>query len=672
MIAGRRTYPRLLVRGLVLFGVGMTAFAAVASREHNSTVSARNELLSQYVALESRNLAPSDPALAAQLALVAYRLGASVDSRSALLDTTAAEIPTRLLGPAGHTGLALGDDGHRVAISYQSTGQVKVYSLRQAQLTPLATVTLGSRTARIDSLALSRRGDLLAVGDSGGQVALWSLAEPSHPLRLAALRAGTGAVHGLSFSPGGAALAAADADGAVQRWSLTDRHHPTAAGPLAAPGRPPLQAVSYSHGGKTLSAVGRRGSLVIWPAHGGSRPLALTTAGSATLTAVTYSPDGRWIAVGGKDGFARIWRLDARGRLRAATASVPGPGAITSLAFSRDSRYLAVGASAGVARVLATSDWSRFTSLPHPAGVTSVAFSDGDRRLLSSDVAGAAIVWQFPSPSTYATGADVTGLRVTLTRPELTVSTAGGSTQRWDVVDEWRPSPATAWNAIPLSAAPTTAYWLREELARTSTATTSSATTTTSSATTTAVNAAAVSDARRQTMAMTTVTASLLSSSRQLFAAAGEDHQVYLWNVADPSRPKLVSQLAGPATTITRLALSPDGRELAVATAAGHVWLYAVGIPSRPSLLANLSAASGRLAALAFSPSDDTLVAGGAERRLTFWHFRPYQAVNRICALAGTPITPNEWATYVPQAAYRPPCAKWTPPPPPTLAGKSG
>jgi hypothetical protein len=56
------------------------------------------------------------------------------------------------------------------------------------------------------------------------------------------------------------------------------------------------------------------------------------------------------------------------------------------------------------------------------------------------------------------------------------------------------------------------------------------------------------------------------------------------------------------------------------------------------------------------------LVAGGNNRRLTFWHYRPYQAVNRICALAGTPITANEWKLYVPETSYNPPCAHWTPP----------
>jgi hypothetical protein len=73
-----------------------------------------------------------------------------------------------------------------------------------------------------------------------------------------------------------------------------------------------------------------------------------------------------------------------------------------------------------------------------------------------------------------------------------------------------------------------------------------------------------------------------------------------------------------------------------------------------------------KLTAIAFSPTDNTLVSAGSDHRLTFWHYRPYQAANRICAYGGTPITAAEWARYVQGAPYQPPCANWTPPPPPT------
>ncbi len=667
MLAGRRTYSKWLIRGLVLFAAAMTVLAAVASREHNSTIGARDSVLSQYVGLEARNLQSSDPALAMQLALIAHRMFPTPAARSALLDVTAGEMPTRLLGPIGETGLALGDDGHRLAIAYQSAGQVKIYALKEAQLTWLSTVPAGSRTARVDAVAISPSGKLLAVGVSAGRVALWSLASPSHPAKLATLHTGTSAVRGLSFSPGGASLAAAEAGGGVQRWSLSDPHQPAPAPQLVAPGGIALEAVSYSHTGNTLSAVGAHGTVVSWDAHGGSAPLAVVRDGGATLTALTYSPDGRWLAVGSRDGRTLIWRLNGRGRAGGAPTSLSGHGNTAALAFSRDSRYLAAASGDRTARIWSTSGWAEVASLPHPAAVTGVAFSDGDRRLLSSDVAGTTVIWQVPPPSTNVVTSAVTRLTFSLTRPQLEVTTQDGATQRWDVVNEWRPTPAGAWDATPPSSAPANAYWL-------STATTTATTpgTTTSGTTTVPVNPDAGANALKQTRATTPVVTSLLSPNGQLFVAAGANGLVYLWKVADPSDPQLATTLSGPRTPITQLALSPDGHTLAVATAGGHVWLYGVATVAKAYTTATLTAAPGKITALAFSPSDETLVAGSSDGRLTFWHFRPYLAINRICALSGTPITRSEWRQYVPQHSYNPPCANWTPPAPPQLPKSSG
>lgn len=708
MISGRRAYPKWLIRGLVVFAIAMTALAAVASREHHATENERNQALSRYVALESRNLESSDPALAMQLALVAYRLAATTDARSALVDATAGEMPTRLIGRPGQTALALGDDGHRVAVAHQGGDTVSVYGLRYAQLTALTTVPGGYGSALVGAVALSDNGHLLAVGNSAGRVALWSLGNSAHPRRLAVLQAGDGAVDGLSFSPAGGSLAAADADGSVQRWSLSDPAQPSLAPPLIAPGRPRLEAISYSHDGRTLAAVGAHGTLDVWPAHGDATPIARDTLGTSTLTAVTYSPSGQKVAVGDSGGSVWLWTLGAGEHPDPAGApALQARTGLTSLTFSRDGRYLAAGTTGKSVPIWSTSSGQLVATLPHPAAVTGVAFTDGDRRLISTDAAGTTMLWQFPAPSTHTFDSPVTSLTYSTTAPRLAVTLASGRTDQWDVVNEWRAAPVGAWYATPPSDAPPHAYWIKPMSSTTSTTTTATATTTTG-ATSAVVNPHAGHQALRRTQAQTTVTSWALSPNGKLFAAAGSDGRIWLWDVSDPAGPQLLSKIAGvsvpvtsmvfsissgtlfaaggdhtirlwtlskptspqvlpsspltgPSTAITKVALSPDGRMLAVATIDGHVWLWSVGNAAKASLSGELTAARGRIAALTFSPSDNVLVAGG-NRRLTFWHYRPYQAVNRICALEGTPITADEWQLYVPGASYNPPCAKWTPP----------
>jgi WD40 repeat protein len=163
----------------------------------------------------------------------------------------------------------------------------------------------------------------------------------------------------------------------------------------------------------------------------------------------------------------------------------------------------------------------------------------------------------------------------------------------------------------------------------------------------------------------------VFSASSQTLFAASADHTVRIWDLSQPNAPRELanSPLTGPSSTIRQLALSPDSRTLAALTVDGQVWMWAVADPLKAYLTATLTAANGHPTAIAFSPTDNTLVAGGKHGQLTFWHYRPYQAVNRICALSGAPITPIEWEQYVPGAPYNPPCATWMPPVTPPQSG---
>ncbi len=708
---------------LALFALGMTIFSSVASREHHSAEDARDDALSRLVTLEAGDLRGSDPSLAMQLSLVAYRLSDSPPATTALIDTTAGEMPTRLLGPVGWTEMATGDDAHRVAIAYRASNQLKLYSLRYTQLSWLATVPAGPSSVRVGAVAISGSGRLIATGESNGQVTLWSVGvaahvhAPAHMHRLATLRAGSAQVTSISFSPGAGALAAADADGSVQRWSLTDARHPAAAQPLTAPGHAALHAVSYSHNGQTLAAVGRHGTLVVWHAHAGTAPLASLTVTTTALNAIAYSPDGRTLAAAGQDGTTYMWTVNRDGQPLVAKHALAGASAVNTLAFSRDGRYLVVGTAANAAQVWASAGWTRVAALPHPAAVSAVAFTDGDRHLLSTDGAGTARIWPFPPAGTRTTGFTVAGLAYSADVPRLTVtpSRTGDVPRRrlaatvWDVADEWRPAPVGSWDAAPGSAATAPPY------APVASTTTSASATTTTAPT---INPHAGHRALRETDAQTTVVGYALSPNGQLFAAAGTDDRVWLWDVSEPSHPKLLAKLGGfkrwttsvvfstnsqtlfagsadhtirlwdlsdpqvpveladspitgPGSSITQLALSPDGSTLAAATADGHVWLWGVSTPNRASIKAELTAAAGNPVTIAFSPTDNVLVAGGYDQKLTFWHYRPYQAIDRICAHAGTPITATEWQRYVPDAPYDPPCATWTPPAPPETTGGS-
>ena len=80
--------------------------------------------------------------------------------------------------------------------------------------------------------------------------------------------------------------------------------------------------------------------------------------------------------------------------------------------------------------------------------------------------------------------------------------------------------------------------------------------------------------------------------------------------------------------------------------------------PSRPdpSLTATLTGPTGQVFSVAFSPGGRTLAAADSAGQVWLWDTDPRAAAAAICAMAGQPLTPAEWHTYLPGRPYAPPC----------------
>jgi hypothetical protein len=59
---------------------------------------------------------------------------------------------------------------------------------------------------------------------------------------------------------------------------------------------------------------------------------------------------------------------------------------------------------------------------------------------------------------------------------------------------------------------------------------------------------------------------------------------------------------------------------------------------------------------MGFQPYGHHLVAGGDEKKAWIWNTDPESAARVVCDTTGAGITEEEWAKYVPDRQYDPPC----------------
>ncbi|WP_298800372.1 AAA family ATPase [uncultured Pseudonocardia sp.] len=105
-------------------------------------------------------------------------------------------------------------------------------------------------------------------------------------------------------------------------------------------------------------------------------------------------------------------------------------------------------------------------------------------------------------------------------------------------------------------------------------------------------------------------------------ATATENHTVALWNLTDPTHPRLWSSglVAGPGW-ISAAVFSPDGHTLAATGQDGLVRLWDVTDPAHPIPLGSpLDAHAGSASLLAFSPDGATVATANDDHTVRLWN----------------------------------------------------
>ncbi|MFI6294419.1 helix-turn-helix domain-containing protein [Nonomuraea sp. NPDC050790] len=629
LAAARRRTRRLyqLVAGLAAMLLLTVAATVVSVRSLDTVSDQRNQALSGKAANEAVALRGTNPALAAQIGLAAYRLAPTAEARGALLSTFATPYSTRI---TGHTGAVYAaeftPDGRRL-VTTGTDGTVRLWDVGARHAPRPLAVVPGS--GGLLGAAIRGDGRLLATAGQDGAARLWDLVDPARPAEVATLRGHEGEIRRVSFSPDGRTLASAGADRTVRLWDVTT---PALARQLAELGGygDGVSAAVFAPDGRTLAGTSGDATVRLWDVADPRKPRQVAQVRHTDrVLAAAYSPDGRTLATGGFDNTLRLWDVRepaAPVELAALTGHVSG---IVAVAFSPDGRTVATGSYDLTVRLWDITE-PAFAAVPvaltgHTDTVYAVAFSPDGRTLASGGRDTTARLWEVTGPVLYGHAGPVHSA-VPGPGGRLLVANSYRRAHLWDLSDPDRPAPLVMLkehtdNILTAAFTPDGARLATVSLDRTA-------------------RLWDVRDPRRPVRLGTTsapantFTLALRPDARVL--AVGEDGGVVrVWDLSDPRAPVELRVLRAHTDRVLGLAFSPDGRTLASASADRMVRLWDLSDPRRPAALATIGGHANTVAAVAFAPSGRVLASAGYDHTARLWDLSDPRAPRSLSVLSG-------------------------------------
>lgn len=154
-------------------------------------------------------------------------------------------------------------DGHLLATS--SGEKTILWDVRDpAHATAVDAPILHPQAGQISETAFSPDGHLLAIPGENGEVRIWDISDPAHPVLTSSLSAHTKLVSTVAFSPDGHTLAAGGTDRTAQLWDLTDPFHPTPTAVTLTGHTGTVNFVGFSPDGQVLDTSSDDGTVMLW------------------------------------------------------------------------------------------------------------------------------------------------------------------------------------------------------------------------------------------------------------------------------------------------------------------------------------------------------------------------------------------------------------------------
>ncbi|MEV4316750.1 helix-turn-helix domain-containing protein [Actinocrispum sp. NPDC049592] len=570
--AARRRTRRLrqLVTLLTVLLLLAATSTVLAIRSQQTATQERNQALSQKVAGEAGQLRATNPALAAQLALAAYRLWPTTEARSILLSTFSTPYATRLTGHTnGAYAATFSPDGHTLATA-GADSTIRLWDVTDPHR-PDELTSLPGHTGVITSAAFSLDGRTLATAGDDQTVRLWDVADVRRPSALATATGHTQGIRSVAFSPDTHVLATASYDMTARLWDITDPRHIRELAVLSGYSKPVL-GVAFAPDGHTLATAHGENVARLWEITDPRHPASLATVSGHTsgVFSVAFSPDGHTLATSSLDDTARLWDITIANNPQPLGILSGHTGIVYSTAFSPDGHILATASEDRTARLWNISDPHNPRALNNLTGhadrVHSVRFNPDGHTVSTSSLDGTVRLWDVPVAGRADHTEETYSARIS---PDgRTLATAGNDPEvrLWDMTD-----PRQLHEIATLGG---------------------------------------------HTDGIMSVA---FSPDGHMLATASLDYFAHLWDVTNPRRPAQLAVLAGHTSNLFSVVFSPDGHILATGSADSTVRLWDVTDPRHVALLSTLAGHAGTVHSVAFSPDGHTLVTGSSDGTTRLW-----------------------------------------------------
>jgi WD40 repeat protein len=141
-----------------------------------------------------------------------------------------------------------------------------------------------------------------------------------------------------------------------------------------------------------------------------------------------------------------------------------------------------------------------------------------------------------------------------------------------------------------------------------------------------------------------------------LLATSSGDGTARLWDTTRRGTTEPLATLTGHTGGVSGVAFSPDGTLLATSSGDGTARLWDTTRRGTTAPLATLTGHTGYVTGVAFSPDGTLLATSGYDNTARQWDLDAGRLVDSACADPANRMTAQEWAEYVPELPYDPPC----------------